>query len=448
MAKLNQAQILAVFGMPPKAAVAYLEQKGLRLTGDWHEMLNEDHAAAFTIANCAKLDVVQDIYSAVLDSVKNGTTERDFIKRLTPVLQSKGWWGKETNDDGSTTQLGSPRRLQTIYRTNNQSNYMAGRYHEMVKGAATHPYWKYISLLDGKTRPSHRSMNGRIFKWDDPVWTFAFPPNGYNCRCRVVAVSQASVDESNDTVEDSAGRIIKKDVQIGKDADGNPLLSDVTGIKLPTTGDKSIHFFTDAGFDVNQGMAATEHAARIFASKVEKADPAIGAVAMNAARDWLMPQLKAEYRTWAQAILSKKQAAGAYRVIGALTPEVLQTLGDLDVLPTSVALTLRDQELLHLARDTKTARGASLPISDILNLPELLANPQAILYDQQDPALVYVLGSGDDANKVVVRTDYTVKVQADGKRGNVTSNAIRTAGKAGLLDLGSTRYQLISGSLE
>lgn len=445
MAKLTAAQIAAVFGMQPAAAVAYLEQKGLRITGDWHQMLNEAHVEAFTVANAAKLDVLQDLHNGIQEALKNGRTERQFIKDLTPTLQAKGWWGKEERSDGSVVQLGSPRRLQTIYRTNMQSAYMAGRYHQMVQGAASHPYWQYIAVMDSKTRPSHGSMNGRVFRWDDPVWQFAYPPNGYNCRCRVVALSQADIDSRGLTVENSAGRIVRKEVQIGKNADGNPIFTDVSGVKLPTTGDKFVTLYTDAGFDVNQGQAATEHAARIFANKAERAGPDLGAVAMTAARDWLMPQLTREFAQWAGPIIDARIARNTSRVVGAMTPDVLAGIRAAGIEPLSAGITLRDAELLHLVRDGKALRGAMLAQEDVLQLPMLLAKPTAVLWDEVDQALIYLLDTPGQTNKAVIRINYTVKLNNDGQRSLVAINSVRSAGSADVGDL--RQYKLLEGVL-
>ncbi|MGB6054039.1 MAG: phage minor head protein [Burkholderiaceae bacterium] len=447
MARLTAAQTAAVFGMTPSAAVAYLEQKGLRLTGDWHEMLNEEHMAAFTVANVAQLDVLQDLQQGILRAAKTGTTERQFIKDLTPILQAKGWWGKQTNPDGSATQLGSVRRLQTIYRTNLQSAYMAGRYHALVQGVKSHPYWQYVAVMDEKTRPSHAAANGRVFRWDDPVWLFLFPPNGFNCRCRVVALSEADVERRGLKVESSEGLIVRKEVQAGIDADGKPVMTDVSGIKLPTTDGKFVTLFTDAGFDVNQGLAATEHAARIFANKAERADPDLGASAMTAARTWLMPQIAAEFRVWAADVIAGGVARNGYRVIGSMTPEVLAGVRAVGIEPATAALTLRDAELLHLLRDSKAVRGAALPRADVLRLPELLADPVAVLWDQADPALVYVFDAADGAGKAIVRVNYDLKLN-DGGRAVVQANSIRSAGMAELGDLeNAARYRRLAGVL-
>jgi hypothetical protein len=56
-----------------------------------------------------------------------------------------------------------------------------------------------------------------------------------------------------------------------------------------------------------------------------------------------------------------------------LKPEVLGHLKGLGVRPETAALTLRDAELLHLARDTKAARGWALSMEDLLDLPRRLA---------------------------------------------------------------------------
>ncbi len=447
MPALSAAQIAAVFGMEPEAAVAYMQQKGLRITGDWHDMLNEEHVAAFTVAHAAQVDVLKDLHAGIVDALKNGTTESRFIRDLRPLLESRGWWGRQPDEDGVVRQLGSVRRLQTIYRTNMQSSYMAGRHRALMQGVQTHPYWQYIAVMDSKTRPSHAAMNGRVFRYDDPIWFFLFPPNGYNCRCRVVGLTEAEVKRRGLKVESSEGQIVKKEIRLGIDANGDEVFTDVTGIRLPTSDGKSITLFTDAGFDVNQGLAASEVAARIFAGKAERTDPDLGAVAMTAARTWLMPSIASEFRSWATDILSQRIARNSYRVIGAMTPDVLDAVRAIGIDPGTAALTLRDAELLHLARTAKQARGNALIEQDVLRLPELLSNPTAVLWDTQDPALVYVFDTADGEGKALVRVDYEIKLNDGRERHSVKTNSIRSAGVVKEGDLPERRYTVLAGAL-
>lgn len=35
--------------------------------------------------------------------------------------------------------------------------------------------------------------NGKVFRADDPIWQKIYPPNGYNCRCKVIALDYEQV---------------------------------------------------------------------------------------------------------------------------------------------------------------------------------------------------------------------------------------------------------------
>ncbi|MFX8523792.1 phage head morphogenesis protein, partial [Acinetobacter baumannii] len=83
------------------------------------DVWQEEHADKFTVARSAGYDVLGDIYSAVQKALADGQTIQQATKDLTPILQAKGWWGKQWTTDPLTgervvSQLGSERRLQTI----------------------------------------------------------------------------------------------------------------------------------------------------------------------------------------------------------------------------------------------------------------------------------------------------------------------------------------------
>ena len=147
------------------------------------------HSRGFTVANLAKLDVLQDIKDALRQAIDRGETEKWFQGQLEDVLRAKGWWGKGVVVDPDTLearviQQGSLRRLQTIYRTNLQSAYMAGRLRQAQEQADRAPWAQYLAIRDAKTRPGHAALHGQVFRLDSPAWAVIAPPNGYNCRCR------------------------------------------------------------------------------------------------------------------------------------------------------------------------------------------------------------------------------------------------------------------------
>ena len=170
----------------PEEALAYLQQKDQRITWNYWEMRGEAHARSFTVAKAARLDILSDIRQAVEKAVAEGETERWFTKDLEPVLRKKGWWGKQVDVDPDTGeaqlyQAGSYRRLQTIYRTNMQTAYMAGRWKQFEAEKARAPFVQYLAVRDARTRPSHAAMHGKVFRIDDPAWQAIAPPNGFNC---------------------------------------------------------------------------------------------------------------------------------------------------------------------------------------------------------------------------------------------------------------------------
>jgi len=244
--------LLYAMGLTPEKAIEYFKSKGYTFSWNWQDTWQEAHAKAFTVAKAMRLDVLQYISEEVQKALDNGITLQQFKKDLTPKLQAKGWWGKKLvgdADGGQTVQLGSPRRLQTIYQTNLQTAYMAGRFKEMLDNVEDRPYWQYIAVMDSKTRPGHQRLNGKVFRYDDPFWNSFYPPNGWNCRCRVRALSSAEVKDRGLEISRGEDYLREEEVNINKAGDK----AKVTVYTDPKTG-LDIHL--DAGWSYNPGKAA------------------------------------------------------------------------------------------------------------------------------------------------------------------------------------------------
>jgi len=212
-------------GLPPEQAIKYFQAKGYQITWDWHEMWQEAHAKAFTVAKVSRLDLLQDIRGAVDKALVNGTTLADFRKELEPIMKAQGWWGRAPV---TGAQLGSPHRLETIFRTNLQTAYSAGRYKEAKENADDRPYWQYIAVMDIRTRPAHAALNGKIFRHDDVFWDTHHPPLGFRCRCRTRAFTEKDIAKKGLKVLSGEGDMVTKTVEVGRDK--TPM--QVTGWKI------------------------------------------------------------------------------------------------------------------------------------------------------------------------------------------------------------------------
>lgn len=87
-------------------------------------------------------------------------------------------------------QLGSDRRLRTIYNVNLRSAYQKAQY-ERTMSSELHPYLMYRVGNSQKHREQHLSWDDLILPKDDPFWNNHFPPNGYGCKCFTRAVTEA-----------------------------------------------------------------------------------------------------------------------------------------------------------------------------------------------------------------------------------------------------------------
>lgn len=179
----------------PRRALDYIKNKSLRPAFSYKDVWNEEHATAFTVAKAMQLDVLSDLKNAVEKAIEGGTTFEQFKKELKPTLMRKGWWGRKEMTDPPTgrtvdAQLGSDRRLRTIYQTNLRSAYQKGQYDRTMESDA-HPYLMYRIGASVRHREQHLKWNNLILPKDDPLWNSIFPPNGYGCKCHTVAVTQA-----------------------------------------------------------------------------------------------------------------------------------------------------------------------------------------------------------------------------------------------------------------
>ncbi len=236
--------------LPPAEAIAYFESKGYAIGFNWYDVETQAHAKAFTVAGVLKLDVLQDIRQALTETLHNGGTQADFERRLIPLLEQKGWLGKGLVADQDTGELHgkrlTPRRLETIFQTNMQSSYMAGRYKQQMENTDDRPYLERVGIMDNHIRPAHAALNGFIARYDDPIWSIIYPPDGYRCRCRVRARSAADVERLGLMVQSTEHTRVDVEQEYGVPGETRT----VTGFRNPKDGQI---YVPDPGFGFNPG---------------------------------------------------------------------------------------------------------------------------------------------------------------------------------------------------
>lgn len=217
-------------------------------------------------------------------------------------------------------QLGSPRRLKTIFDVNMRATFGAESWRRQSLNRESRPYLMYSARQDRRTRPAHRAMDGQVFRVDDPIWNTHYPPNGWNCRCRVRALTERQVEARGIQVRDSAhdGEIRPVEQRAGKDKrTGEPVM--VKGTEYRWRGpDGREHALTpDAGWSYNPGRRdlGAESADRMIA-KIDAAPPELARAAIG--RPWNNPLFRRH--------LERKGDAGDWP-IAIMPPRVLAAIG-------------------------------------------------------------------------------------------------------------------------
>jgi hypothetical protein len=91
-------------------------------------------------------------------------------------------------------QLGSPRRLKHIYRTNVDVARQVGQWQRLQRNKATTPFLLYSLGPSENHRQEHLQWDGLLLPIDHPHWRTHMPKNGHGCKCRVRGVTKRQRD--------------------------------------------------------------------------------------------------------------------------------------------------------------------------------------------------------------------------------------------------------------
>lgn len=366
-----------VLRLEPELAVDYLRAKGVNITWNWHEQLESAHARAFTVAKATKAEVLDTIRWATEQAIANGTSEREYIKNLEPMLKELGWWGKAMDENGNTVQLGSPRRLRTILRTNKSTAYHAARYAQQMENVDEQPYWRYVAVKDSRTRTSHLALHGKIYRADDPIWQTMYPPNDWGCRCRVEALSEYAVQNRGYTISSSQGEIETEEAVAGIDKEtGEEIRTTVTKIKTDQ-GEMKV----GAGWNYNVGSAAfgTDVAVLRKLQQVKNRElrqQTIQAINNSEARH------KA-FADWVLANLGKRGASARYMSAGLVSTEIAEAVTEITQggKNAELVLVMSEKRLAHANSDKHHEGGVGLTAEEYASISRIVANPSLVLWD-------------------------------------------------------------------
>lgn len=83
-----------------------------------------------------------------------------------------------------------PHQIETVFRTQLQMSFAAGRYQAENHPDVAEILWGYTysTVGDDRVRDEHAILEGTTLPKDDPFWQRFYPPNGWNCRCSAIPI--------------------------------------------------------------------------------------------------------------------------------------------------------------------------------------------------------------------------------------------------------------------
>jgi SPP1 gp7 family putative phage head morphogenesis protein len=169
--------------LTPEEASAWWQSRTALPYSEYRRLDESVKARAFSLAQAQSEEIaakVQGLVAAALADPAGGmATPAAFLKEINALFERAG--------------IGPIHRRQaeTVFLTNLHTAYNAGRWRMYNRAGmrAVYDRYEYKTAGDDHVRPAHEALNGIVRAADDDFWRSYWPPNGYRCRCTVVAIS-------------------------------------------------------------------------------------------------------------------------------------------------------------------------------------------------------------------------------------------------------------------
>lgn len=428
-------EVKALIKLPPAKQIAALAARGLKLRAgfSYQDIWGAAHADSFTVAKMMESDLLADTARSLIEAKQQGLSFDSWAKTIESELRKRGWWGRQEMIDPAdgvvkTVQLGSPRRLEIIFNTNMRTARAAQDWAAGERLRAVKPFRRYASALLETTRESHSALHGTILPSDHEWWDNHMPPLDYNCLCTTMLLSASEIAARGMTISEAPP----------EPPPGVP--AETTHVNERTGQTTIVPWGVHPAFAGGAVKAAGEHLARLTVERAAAAPPFLAAALAGGIDLQIQRQADAAFARWADGVLAAKQDRGESRIAGILSAEVIRALEVAGHPPETAAILLTDQQLMHMARDSKAKRGAAINDDQLRALPQALRNPDRVLLDREDLAVLYVVNTPDGAAKFVTRVNYRARI--DGAK--ITTNQVRTAGIVHPGNLDGPRYETVN----
>ncbi len=200
--------------VPFEEAVTFLKGKVSMTKKEWTSLEPKLRFRAFTVALLAEADHIEAVRGTLARALENGSGFKPAWQEAKAIAQTAGASGF------------LPGYFETVYRTNVQTAYSAGRLLQYQNNMP--PAWELMVLEDGRTSDTCKGIvsligNGKALPASHSFWkTYGFPPYHFNCRTSFRAVYDYEIGKEI-TIVNPSMKSLRKGFKPAKGFGGNPL---------------------------------------------------------------------------------------------------------------------------------------------------------------------------------------------------------------------------------
>lgn len=175
---------LTIETFPNEAAANYIHGKAIASPENFGALPDQLKQRAFTVASIEQTDVLRKIRDAIA-KVPEGSSWDEAKKEIAAHISPFVGTG-----DAKADMAAAKARASFLLRTHGFQAYAVARHQQQMETVSVFPYWKYETVGDDRVRSSHKALDGKIVKANDPWWKTHYPPWDWGCRCIVVSLDE------------------------------------------------------------------------------------------------------------------------------------------------------------------------------------------------------------------------------------------------------------------
>jgi SPP1 gp7 family putative phage head morphogenesis protein len=177
---------------------------------------------AISVLNKSSYLVERRLQKTILDLTKKGAHVREGVGQLHRTFDKLGITPRNSF------------QLETIFRTQTQTAYSAGRWQSLQDPDIQEILWGYklVTVGDDRVRDAHEPMDGTTLPKNDSYWEVNWTPNGWACRCQIIAIYEERDHVRPPGEVEVEGKLVRPGADKGFQYNPGKLFSEMEGVQI------------------------------------------------------------------------------------------------------------------------------------------------------------------------------------------------------------------------